>query len=104
MIVGRCSVSARYLASLSRCFVSARVASPMSRVITTAPVGSPAASGIGRDGERDGELAAVLAQVGGAGEVVALADLRGDGRAHRLVALAPGASSETGWPTASAAS
>ena len=47
MIVGRCSVSARYLASLSRCSASARCASPTSRVTTTAPAVSPALFGIG---------------------------------------------------------
>ena len=50
----------------------------MSRVITTAPVGSPVRVRDRRDGERDGELAAVLVPVDGAGEVEALAELRRD--------------------------
>ena len=40
-----------------------------------------------RDGEGDGEVAAVLVTVRGAGKVEALAELRRGGRAHRLVAL-----------------
>ncbi len=83
MIVGRCSVRARYFASLSRWRASARWGSPMSRVMTTAP----APFGIGATVRATDSSSAVLVAVDRAGDVEALPELRGGCGTHGLLVL-----------------
>ena len=104
MIVGRCSVSARYFASLSRCFVSARVASPMSRVITTAPVGPPAASGMGATVSETASSPPSLCRCTALGRSYRSPSCAATAGRIDSSPFSSGESSEMGWPTASAAS